>query len=41
MVVLIGRYPHELSGHEDGVLGQGWTVSHLKRYVDRCPQDSV
>jgi hypothetical protein len=37
MVVLIGRYPHELSGHEDVVPGQGRIESHTKRYVDRCP----
>jgi hypothetical protein len=41
VVVLIGRYLHELLGHEDEFLGHGWTTSHPKRYVNRCPQDRV
>jgi hypothetical protein len=41
VVVLFWRYLHELSGHEDGVLGKGWTSSHPKRCVNRFPQDRV
>jgi hypothetical protein len=37
----LGDIHMNYQGHEDGVLGQGWTTSHPKRYVDRCPQDHV
>jgi hypothetical protein len=38
VVVLIRIYLHELLGHEDGVPGQGRTMSHPKGYVGWFPK---